>query len=65
MEYFKARTWPGTVMNQMLVWMEDTGGLEQMLLLLPNLSWRCLEELGLALMLLPQLKLLYKFKETS
>jgi len=26
MKYFKARTWPGTVMNEMLVWMEDTGG---------------------------------------
>jgi glycine betaine/proline transport system substrate-binding protein len=26
MDYFKARTWPGTVMNEMLVWMEDTGG---------------------------------------
>ena len=26
MKYFEARTWPGTVMNEMLVWMEDTGG---------------------------------------
>ena len=26
MKYFEARTWPGSVMNQMLVWMEDTGG---------------------------------------
>ncbi len=26
MKYFKARTWPGTVMNEMLVWMEETGG---------------------------------------
>ncbi|MDB4139497.1 ABC transporter substrate-binding protein [Candidatus Thioglobus sp.] len=26
MGYFKARTWPGTVMNEMLVWMQDTGG---------------------------------------
>ena len=26
MTYFKARTWPGSVMNEMLVWMEDTGG---------------------------------------
>ena len=26
MDYFSARTWPGTVMNEMLVWMEDTGG---------------------------------------
>jgi glycine betaine/proline transport system substrate-binding protein len=26
MDYFEARTWPGTVMNEMLVWMEDTGG---------------------------------------
>ena len=26
MAYFNARTWPGSVMNEMLVWMEDTGG---------------------------------------
>ena len=26
MAYFEARTYPGTVMNAMLVWMEDTGG---------------------------------------
>ena len=26
MGYFAARTWPGSVMNEMLVWMEDTGG---------------------------------------
>ena len=26
MGYFTARTWPGSVMNEMLVWMEDTGG---------------------------------------
>jgi len=26
MAYFAARTYPGTVMNSMLVWMEDTGG---------------------------------------
>jgi glycine betaine/proline transport system substrate-binding protein len=26
MDYFAARTYPGTVMNEMLVWMDDTGG---------------------------------------
>ena len=26
MAYFEARTYPGTVMYGMLVWMEDTGG---------------------------------------
>ena len=26
MDYFAARTYPGSVMNEMLVWMDDTGG---------------------------------------
>jgi glycine betaine/proline transport system substrate-binding protein len=26
MAYFAARTWPGSIMNGMLVWMGETGG---------------------------------------
>jgi glycine betaine/proline transport system substrate-binding protein len=26
MAYFEDRTWPGSIMNEMLVWMDDTGG---------------------------------------